>query len=72
MTTQRKTQEGAWGIVNEDGDLLAFTVRHTREAAIRDFCNEPGYDIPEGTRDVWRWLKRRGNRCVPVTMTYEA
>jgi hypothetical protein len=64
-----KTQH-AWGIVNEGGELLPFTVRHTRDEVIRDFCNSPGYDIPDGTVGVWRWLKRRGNRCVRVVITF--
>jgi hypothetical protein len=66
---QVRTQH-AWGIVSGT-DLLPFTIRRTRDAAIGDFCNESGYDVPEGM-DAWRWLKRRGNRCVKVALSFMA
>jgi hypothetical protein len=71
MTKQTKTQ-CEWGIVNGEGELLPFTIRHSRSSAIYDFCANHGYDIPEGTRDVWRWLQRCGNRCEPVVITFNA
>lgn len=74
MATQLRTQL-AWGIVNEDGELLDFTIRYARGWAIEDFCDDPGYDYPEGTdtrEKRWRWLKRRGNRCARLTITFEA
>jgi hypothetical protein len=74
MIEETKT-ENAWGIVNEDGELLSHTIRHSPAAVIDDFIKDPGYDYPEGTdtrEKRWRWLKRRGNRCVPVKITYGA
>lgn len=66
---QVRTQQ-AWGIVSGTV-MLPFTIRNTRSAAIADFCNDSGWDIPPGM-DAWRWLKRRGNRCVSVSMSYFA
>ena len=73
--TERQRTERAWGIVNEDGGLLDFTIRLSREWAIRDFCENPGCDYPDSTdtrEKRWRWLKRRGNKCVPVTLSFVA
>lgn len=70
---QTKTDD-AWGIVNEDGELLTDTIRHSQERVIDDFIVDPGYDYPDSTdtrEKRWRWLKRRGNRCVPVSITYD-
>jgi hypothetical protein len=61
--------EFAWGIAHEEEGLLPWTIRLGRKFAISDFCKSSGYDIPEGV-DAWRWLKRQGNRCVPVTLSY--
>lgn len=73
MSNRAKNTERAWGIVNEDGDLLLWTIRPGRDRAIGDFCQDPGYDYPESTdtqNKRWRWLKRRGNKCVPLTITF--
>ncbi|HLL74831.1 MAG TPA: hypothetical protein VK421_06165 [Pyrinomonadaceae bacterium] len=75
MTNGQSRREGAWGIVNGDGELLTFTIRPGRDWAIGDFCKNPGYDYPESTdtrEKRWRWLKRRGNRCVRVEVYYAA
>jgi hypothetical protein len=59
----------------KNNELLEFTVRYSREWVIRDFIKDPGYDYPEATdtrEKRWRWLERRGNRCVPVTLTFTA
>jgi hypothetical protein len=74
MTGKMRTYQ-EWGIVNEDSELLTFTIRPTREWAIDDFVEDPGYDYPAGTdtrEKRWRWLKRRGNRCVLVTISFVA
>lgn len=53
-----------WAVVDPSGDILIWSARYRRNNAIRAA-------IDNGKSGVWRFLYRRGYRCVRVTVIPE-
>ena len=65
MSTKTKT-ETAWGIVNVSGTFLPYTVRDTRDMAIKSYEHN---NLSHG--QTWESERKRGVRCVKLSIAYE-